>query len=92
VPIDLDGDRVIGSAENFYATRDDITAAIADKRYPSPPARDLYFVTKGRPSSRPVAEFLRWVLTEGQKYIPETGYIKLSPDTLKAGLDKLAGR
>ena len=49
VPIDLDGDRVIGPAENFYATRDDITAAIADKRYPSPPARDLYLVTKGRP-------------------------------------------
>jgi phosphate transport system substrate-binding protein len=92
VPIDLDGDRVIGPAENFYATRDEITAAIADKRYPSPPARDLYFVTKGRPASPAVAEFLRWVLTEGQKYIPETGYIKLSPDTLKAGLDKLAGR
>jgi phosphate transport system substrate-binding protein len=92
VPIDLDGDRVIDPAENFYATRNDITAAIADKRYPSPPARDLYFVTKGRPSSPAVAEFLRWVLTEGQKFVPETGYIKLGPDTLKAGRDKLAGR
>jgi phosphate transport system substrate-binding protein len=92
VPIDLDGDRVIGPAESFYATRDEITAAIADKRYPSPPARELYFVTKGRPSSPAVAEFLRWVLTEGQKYVPETGYIKLSPDTLKAGLERLAGR
>jgi phosphate transport system substrate-binding protein len=92
VPIDLDGDRTIGPAENFYATRDDITAAIAKKLYPSPPARDLYFVTKGRPSSPAVAAFLRWVLTEGQKFVPETGYITLGTDTLKAGLDRLTGR
>jgi len=92
VPIDLDGDRTISPAENFYATREDITAAIAKKVYPSPPARDLYFVTKGRPSSPAVAAFLRWVLTEGQKYVPETGYIRLAPDALKAGLDRIAGR
>jgi phosphate transport system substrate-binding protein len=92
VPIDLDGDRVIGPAENFYATRDEITAAIADKRYPSPPARDLYFVTKGRPSSPAVAEFLRWVLTEGQKYVPETGYIPLTKEKLKTSLDKLGAK
>jgi len=92
LPIDLDGDGTISPAENFYATRDDITAAIARKIYPSPPARDLYFVTKGQPSSPAVAAFLRWVLTEGQKYVPETGYILLSPDALKAGLDKIAGR
>ncbi|MGD0783313.1 MAG: phosphate ABC transporter substrate-binding protein, partial [Candidatus Aminicenantales bacterium] len=92
VPIDLDGDRMIGPAENFYATRNDITAAIAKNLYPSPPARDLYFVTKGLPSSPAVAAFLRWVLTEGQTYVPQTGYIKLGPETLKAGLDRLAGR
>ncbi len=36
VPIDLDGNRRIDPAESFYATRDDITKAIADNRYPSP--------------------------------------------------------
>ncbi len=92
VPIDLDGDRAIGPNENFYATRNDITAAIAKGLYPSPPARDLYFVTKGLPSSPAVAAFLRWVLTEGQNYVLETGYIKLGADTLKAGLDRIVGR
>jgi phosphate transport system substrate-binding protein len=92
VPIDLDGNGIIGPAENFYATRDEITAAIAKNLYPSPPARDLYFVTKGRPAAPAVAAFLRWVLTEGQKFVNETGYIKLGPDKLRSGLEKLAGR
>jgi phosphate transport system substrate-binding protein len=92
VPIDLNGDGRIDAAENFYATRDDITAAIAANRYPSPPARDLYFATKGRPAAPAVVSFLRWVLTEGQKFVPETGYIPLGPDKLRAGIDKLGAR
>jgi phosphate transport system substrate-binding protein len=92
VPIDLDGNRRIDPPESFYATRDDITKAIAENRYPSPPARDLYFVTKGRPSSPAVVEFMKWVLSEGQAYVPETGYIPLSKDKLAAGLARLAGK
>ncbi len=92
VPLDLDGDRTIGPAENFYATRGDITAAIAADRYPSPPARELYFVTKGRPSAPAVAAFLRWVLDGGQAFVPETGYIRLGPEAIKNGQAKLAGR
>jgi len=89
VPIDLDGSGGIEDAERFTATRDDITGAIARKVYPSPPARDLYLVAKGRPASRTAVEFLRWVLTDGQTYVPETGYIRLGPEKLKEGLDKL---
>ncbi|MCX6564541.1 MAG: PstS family phosphate ABC transporter substrate-binding protein [Candidatus Aminicenantes bacterium] len=89
VPIDLDGSGGIEDAERFTATRDEITGAIARKVYPSPPARDLYLVSKGRPASRTAVEFLRWVLTDGQTYVPETGYIRLGPEKLKEGLDKL---
>jgi len=89
VPIDLNGNGTIDPAERFYGTRDDLTKAIADGRYPSPPARDLYFVSKGLPAKPAAAAFLRWILTEGQKYVPETGYIRLSEEKLKAGLEKL---
>jgi phosphate transport system substrate-binding protein len=92
VPIDLDGNRRIDPAESFYATRDGITKAIADGKYPSPPSRDLYFVTKGRPMKPAVVEFIRWVLTEGQAFVPETGYIPLAKDKLAAELGRLAGR
>jgi phosphate transport system substrate-binding protein len=88
-PIDLDGNGKLDDVEKIYVTRDDITAAIAGNVYPSPPARDLYLVAKGRPAKPVLVEFLRWVLTDGQKYVPETGYIRISPEKLTAGLDKL---
>jgi phosphate transport system substrate-binding protein len=88
-PVDLDGNGRLDDAERVYATRDDITAAIAKNIYPSPPARDLYLVAKGKPVKKTVVEFLRWVLADGQKYVPETGYIRLAPDKINSALDQL---
>jgi phosphate transport system substrate-binding protein len=85
-PLDLDGNGAVDPAEQVYATRDDLTRAIAAGVYPSPPARDLYFVIKGK-SGRPLlAEFLVWVLTEGQKFVAEAGYIAVAPERIAAGL------
>lgn len=88
VPLDLNGDGAIAADEDFYATQDELAAAIADGRYPSPPARVLYLVTKGEPSG-PAAEFIRWVLTDGQSLVSETGYVELSAEQLQAGVDRL---
>ena len=89
-PIDVNADGKLDAAENFYASRDQLLAAIADGRYPSPPARDLYLVTKGKPGKDVVKAFLAWALTEGQKYVSDTGYIVLPPERLKQELAKLA--
>lgn len=88
-PIDLDGNGKVDPAEQFYGNRDELTEAIADGRYPSPPARELFMVSKGVPSNPAASAFLRWILTEGQKYVAETGYIPLSPDKIAAALAKL---
>jgi phosphate transport system substrate-binding protein len=88
VPLDLNGDGTISADEDFYATQADVAAAIADGRYPSPPARVLYLVTKGEPSG-PAADFIRWVLTDGQAFVTETGYVQLSAEQLQAGIDQL---
>ena len=85
-PLDIDANGALDPAESVYATRDDLTKAIAANIYPSPPARDLYFVTKGRPTNPVLVAFIRWVLTEGQAYVPESGYINLSAEKLKDGL------
>lgn len=77
--------------EDFYDSRDEIVEAIATGRYPSPPARDLHFVSQGRPKRKVVIEFVRWVLTDGQKYVPEAGYINLTEKKLHDGLKKLEG-
>jgi phosphate transport system substrate-binding protein len=92
LPIDLDGNGKIDEAENFYQDRDGITKAIAAGTYPSPPARDLYLVSKGKPEKEILVEFLKWALSDGQKYVPETGYIKLSPQKLAEGLQKIEVR
>jgi phosphate transport system substrate-binding protein len=89
VPIDLNSDGVIDSTEDFYGDRDRLVGAIAAGIYPSPPARDLHFVSNGVPQRAVVREFLRWVLTEGQNYVAEAGYINLSETRLKEELKRL---
>lgn len=89
VPLDINNNGKIDPNENFYNTMDDIVNAIAADKYPSPPARDLYFVTSGKPLKKELVEFIRWSLTEGQKYVLENGYINLSKEKLEAGLAKI---
>jgi phosphate transport system substrate-binding protein len=92
LPIDLNRNGKIDEEENFYRNRDTLTRAIASGAYPSPPARDLYLVTKGKPEKKTLIEFLKWILGDGQQYIPETGYIALSPEKLAEGLQKIGAR
>jgi phosphate transport system substrate-binding protein len=89
IPLDLNNNGKIDANENFYNTLDEIVEAIAQDKYPSPPARDLYFITKCKPQNRIVTEFIRWALTEGQKYVKEAGYINLSKEKLTKELGKL---
>lgn len=89
VPIDVNNNGQIDADENFYNTLDELMQAIADGKYPSPPARDLYFVTKGKPSNPVVAEFLKYVLTEGQKFVHEAGYISLSKEHISSEINKV---
>ena len=87
LPIDVNGNGQIEDEENFYDTKDRIIEAIAADKYPSPPARDLYLVTKGIPQNPVVMEFLRFILTDGQQYNVPAGYISLSEEKLQKGLD-----
>ncbi|MCJ7524260.1 MAG: substrate-binding domain-containing protein [Candidatus Aminicenantes bacterium] len=89
LPIDLDGNGRIDPQENFYGNRDAIIKAIANDKYPSPPARDLYFVCKGQPKKQLVAAFMKWVLNEGQKFVGQAGYIALSKAKLSLGLSRI---
>lgn len=89
IPIDLNSNGIIEPEENFYGSLDDICAAIADYRYPSPPARDLYLVSKGKPEQSVTIEFLKWILTEGQQYVSQAGYVHLSDTKIENELQRL---
>lgn len=89
IPIDVNANGKIDKEENFYGTLDELMGAIRDGRYPSPPARDLYFVSKGKPTNEVTIEFMKWVLADGQKYVNESGYVQLPDEKIKSEVDKL---
>src|SRR4030042_987203 len=83
LPLDINGNGAIDPDESVYDDRDTLMKAIAEDKYPSPPARDLHLVSRGVPEKKHVVKFLLWVLDEGQKYVPDAGYICLPPDRIK---------
>jgi len=87
VPIDID-DNGRADPQEVYDTKEQALNAVATGHYPSPPARDLNLVTKGKPNGLPMT-FMRWVLTDGQSYVSEVGYIPLTQEQLNAELKKL---
>ena len=89
VPLDVDG-AGLSSGESFYTTRDGITGAISEGRYPSPPARELYLVTRGRPQRTIVKSLLLWILTDGQALLEEAGYTTITSERLSNQLEVLA--
>lgn len=88
IPLDLNADGQISADEDFYSKRDDLTAAVGAEIYPYPPARILYLVTKGAPSPA-IADFYRWVLTDGQAYVSDAGYVHLTDGRILEALQLL---
>ncbi len=89
VPIDLNNNGKLDQNENFYGDVDQLVAAIVAGKYPSPPARDLYYVTVGKPKNPIVKEFIKYILTNGQQFVTEAGYIKFSKEKLNKELEKV---
>jgi phosphate transport system substrate-binding protein len=87
LPIDTNGNGQVDPEEKLD-TKAQAVQAVAAGKYPSPPARALNLVTKGKPTGL-VHAFIRWVLNEGQKYEDEVGYIQLTQEQLDASRAKL---
>lgn len=88
-PIDLNNNGTIDPEECLYNSFKEILAAIANGNYPSPPARELFLVAKGKPQKQSVIDFLKWILTSGQQYVEEAGYVQLNEVTIDNYLKKL---
>ena len=87
VPLDINANGLVDPEEN-YATKEEAVTAVNLNYYPSPPARELNLVTKGHPTGITQA-FITWVLTDGQQFLQEMGYIGLSQEKLDIELTKL---
>ena len=88
LPIDSNNDGVITPDEKFYDTKDELITAIAEGKYPSPPARDLYLVTKGVPTNPVIKAFLKYVLSKGQEKNIPAGYIGISKENGRVTMNR----
>jgi phosphate transport system substrate-binding protein len=87
VPIDVNENGTVDPSERL-TTKEDAIRAVRAGGYPSPPARDLYIVCRGkfRGLSR---DFVGWILSDGQRYVEDVGYLKISPSQLEGALKSL---
>jgi len=87
VPLDANNNGQADPTE-IYDTKDQAIQAVAEGNYPSPPARELNLVTQSQPQGL-AQDFISWILTDGQQYVNEVGYIPLTEQQLQTELEKL---
>jgi phosphate transport system substrate-binding protein len=87
VPLDVN-ENGIAEAEEILETKSEAVEMVATDKYPSPPARALNLVTLNQPSGL-VADFIRWILTDGQQFVGEAGYVQLTEQQLSEAIAKL---
>lgn len=88
VPLDLNGNNKLDPKEDFYQIRKALVKNVSRGVYPSPPARKEYLVAKGD-FSKTAKKFVNWILTDGQQYVSQNGYVILSSEMLKQELNYL---
>lgn len=86
-PIDINTNGVIEEHE-YLETRSEAVEAILSGDYPSPPARLLYLVSRGKPTG-PVLDLLLWILQDGQAFVAEAGYVPMTEAELQSEIDNL---
>lgn len=86
-PIDVNGNGT-AEPEELLETTNEAIDAVATGKYPAPPARNLHLVTKGKPSGITRA-FIEWILTDGQQYVTQSGYILLTEAQITDALAKV---
>ncbi|WP_440770668.1 PstS family phosphate ABC transporter substrate-binding protein [Natronorubrum sp. DTA28] len=88
IPLDRDGDGELSEEEDFYETRDEFLAAVEAGQYPAPPAREMFLASNGD-FDEDAREFVEWVLSDGQEYVRDNGYVPLEDDRLEEAQDDL---
>lgn len=87
LPLD-ENENGLADENETYINKDQARQAVNSGDYPAPPSRDLNLVTNGVPAGL-VSDFITWILTDGQAYVEEAGYVPLSEEQLEAQISKL---
>jgi len=89
VPIDKNMNGKIDFMEDIYGNLQDFTRGVWIGKYPKALSGSIYAVAPAQPADETGAQFLRWVLTDGQQYLNSMGYSDLVYNERQTQLDKL---
>ncbi len=73
---DFNSNGKIDEKEVCSKTYNNLQRAIWLGRFPHALTRELYLASNGKPQKAIVIEFLKWVLTDGQRFVNQQGYIE----------------
>jgi len=89
IPIPVDtNENGQADPEEVLEAKAEAVEMVATGKYPSPPARALNLVTQGKPKGV-VQAFIEWVLSDGQQFVGEAGYVTLTSEQLQASMQKV---
>lgn len=89
MPVDLNADNMADDNELVFDKLDDIKSAISSGKYPTPPTRKLYLVCKTKPIDKATVSFIKWVLTIGQSYCSQFGFVNIDKNETSVYLKQL---
>lgn len=77
LPLDINHNHRIDPKESFYDSVPRLQRAMWTGKFPCALTRSLSFASKGKPGTKEVVEFLKYILTDGQRLVAGEGYIEL---------------
>lgn len=89
IPIDGNSNGMLEDKEKFYDHLDALQRAMWSGKYPCHSFLNYYFVAKDNTDNKLQIDFIKWVLTEGQKQLQYEGYILLNTQIINTEISRL---
>ncbi|KPL12681.1 MAG: hypothetical protein AMS26_16650 [Bacteroides sp. SM23_62] len=89
IPIDCNANGTLEDKEKFYDNLDMLRRAMWLGTYPCHSFLNYYIIASEKPTNRLHIDFIKWVLTEGQKELHAEGYIMLNTRIINTEIYKL---
>jgi glycine cleavage system H lipoate-binding protein/ABC-type phosphate transport system substrate-binding protein len=89
MPIDRNNNGRLDSNEKIYDDLNSFSRGVWIGKFPKALYSNIYSVASEKPSGTSELAFVKWVLTDGQKYIIPTGYYELASNERQAKVDHL---
>lgn len=77
IPIDRNGNGKLDYMEDIYGSMESFARGVWIGKYPKSLSINIYAVSATKPSDHLQIDFLKWVITDGQKFLRENGFSNL---------------